>query len=252
MEIAQNGQPECHLSLIVPMYNESGRILNSLMNIMEYVEKLPWLTELILVNDGSKDDTAEKVSALIEGRSYARLIGYPENRGKGFAVREGMLASIGKYAVYLDADLSTPIEFVGDIVAALDRGVQVAAGSRHVHGAKVVKHQPWGRFIPGLIYRLFVRAVITRRFKDTQCGMKGFARETIQPLFSRLTVYRFSFDVELLFLSIKLGFRIEEIPVRWFNDPHSTLSLSSDAPRMFLDLLRIRWNYMSGKYNLPM
>jgi glycosyltransferase involved in cell wall biosynthesis len=245
-------KPEYALTLIVPMYNESRRIAASLEHILEYIERRTDAVELLLVDDGSEDDTVPRVRALIERRPYARLILLRGNRGKGATVREGALAARGARIVYMDADLSVPLNHIADLERALDSGLDVVAGSRHTAGGAVLKRQPFKRELAGAVFRFLVRIIVSRRFRDTQCGFKGFTRKAARELFSRMTIERFSFDVELLFMALKMGYRVGEAPVSWYNNPDSTLTLTHDAPGMVKDLFRIRWNFFVGKYNIPL
>jgi len=250
MDSDQREEKRYALSIVIPMYNESRRIAASLARVFEYIESRPDALELVLVDDGSADGGAETAERMTAGRAYARLIRLERNRGKGAAVRAGALAARGARIVYMDADLSVPLEHVAALERALDGGLDVAVGSRHLPGGAVLKHQPLHRRVAGAVFRLLVRVLVTGRFSDTQCGFKAFTREAARELFPRVTIERFCFDVELLFLAQKLGLRVGEAPVRWFNEPDSTLTLRRDAPLMLADLFRIRWNYWKGRYDI--
>lgn len=225
------------LSFIIPAYNEAERIGTSLEKGLAYFEGQPYEWEIIVVDDGSRDRTAEVVE------SYAdrgiRLLRQPRNMGKGAAVRRGMLESSGKQRIFSDADFSTPVEETERALEHL-KEYDVAIGSRAIDRSYVKVHQPWYREMMGNIFNLFVQTLAVSGIKDTQCGFKGFRGEVADEVFRRTKIDGFSFDVEALYIARKCGYSIKEFPVQWFNDERSTLNPVTDAIRMFQELLKIR------------
>jgi dolichyl-phosphate beta-glucosyltransferase len=231
-----------YLSVVVPAYNEEGRLPSSLDRIVEHLARKGWPSEIIVVDDGSADSTSEVAAAHL-GRFPHKLLKNEVNRGKGFSVRRGMLASAGEIALFTDADLSTPIEDVELLLQAHEAGADVAIASRAADGAIVVLHQPWLRERLGKVFNLFIRTLVLGGIKDTQCGFKSFRRETVEPIFSRLTIERWAFDVEILFLAKRLGYHVAEVPVHWVNSPCTKVSAATDGLRMAFDALRIRFRH---------
>ncbi len=202
-------------------------------------------SEVIVVDDGSTDRTAEKVREA--GRGTVQLLVNERNRGKGYSVRRGMLAAQGTLRLMTDADLSTPIEEVTRLVAAVARGAQVAIGSRATAGAQVLVHQAWYRENMGRFFNGLVRVLAVGGIRDTQCGFKLFAGDAAEQVFGRARLDGFSFDVEALFLARRLGYTVAEIPVTWRNDSASRVTWAKGA-LAFADLLRIRANAALGRY----
>ena len=225
------------LSLIIPASNEGARIERSLEQARAYLALQSYTWELLVVNDGSRDDTSEIVRRH-EGQGI-RLVEQPRNMGKGAAVRRGMLEAKGRFRIFSDADFSTPITETARVLAGL-ANFDVVIGSRAVDSSYIKKHQPWYRETMGRIFNLFVRLVAVRGIHDTQCGFKGFRAAAAEAIFSRTKIDGFSFDVEALYIARTLGFSISEIPVEWYNDERSTLNPVSDSVKMFRELLRVR------------
>jgi dolichyl-phosphate beta-glucosyltransferase len=236
------------LSVVVPAYNEVGRVEGTLSRIFEHLETLGGSFEVILVDDGSVDATAERALQVRPGESRFHLLRLGENRGKGAAVRAGVLAARGQRILFSDADLSTPIEDLARLEAALDQGADVAIGSRAIAGAEVVVRQPWYRQTMGKIFNLFVQTLVLPGVRDSQCGFKLFHAEAARKSFSLGRLPGFSFDVEVLYIARRLGYCIAEVPVRWYNSPASRVHPIFDSARMLRDLLRIRWNTLRGAY----
>jgi len=233
------------VSFVVPAYNEEPRLGASLARLIEFAASQPYKVEIIVVDDGSADRTAEIVrkAERASGNVSLRLLQHERNRGKGAAVRSGALAAGGDVVLYLDADLATPPEEAAKLLQALAAGADVAAGSRVQPGGFDMRaSQPAWRRIGG---RLFARA--RRRFllsdvEDTQCGFKAFRREAAQAIFPRQRLDGWAFDAELLFLARKLGFSVRQVPVEWRHVEGSQLKLGPvSALREVGDLLRIRW-----------
>ncbi|MEA2645114.1 MAG: hypothetical protein QOE92_197 [Chloroflexota bacterium] len=231
-------QPD--LSVVVPAYNERNRLPPSLRAIDAYLRERGLPGELIVVDDGSSDGTAAMVEEMVEEGLALRLIRHPENRGKGAAVRTGMLAATGRLVLFTDADLSTPIADVERLAAALDSGADVAIGSRAVDRRLVQVHQPLARELMGRVFNLFVQAIVLPGLKDTQCGFKAFRGEVAHELFEPLISQGFEFDPEVLYRARRRGMSIVEIAVHWRNNPDTRVSPVRDSMRMFASLFRIR------------
>jgi glycosyltransferase involved in cell wall biosynthesis len=236
---------EPFLSIVVPAYNEARRIRSTLERLCDFKESEPYSIELMVVDDGSTDQTVETVSQF----PAVRLVGNDRNHGKGFTVRHGVLEARGEFVLFTDADLSTPIEEVDKLLAALQSsGADAALGSRALNRELIGIHQPLFRDMAGRFFNLLVRVFTGLRFCDTQCGFKLFRRTSTRRAFEMLQVEGFGFDPELLFLIERQGGRALEVPVRWDDDPASKVRFFRDSARMFLDLMAIRWRAFTGKY----
>ena len=235
------------ISLVIPAYNEEKRLGATLDRILAYGREKGHDQEILVVDDGSTDNTAALVEAYAD--RGIRLLKNPGNRGKGYSVRHGMLEATRDLVLFSDADLSTPIEEMEGLAAPVLAGeADGAIGSRAVTGSNVEVSQPLYRVAMGKIFNKFVRAIAVGGFADTQCGFKLFTRDAARAVFSRQTFEGFSFDVEVIFIARNLGLRIAEVPVRWVNSPETKVSACMDSLRMFLDLFKVRWNHLRGKY----
>jgi dolichyl-phosphate beta-glucosyltransferase len=233
-------------SIIIPAYNEGARIDASLEKILAWVGKNGWNAELIVVNDGSSDDTRARVERYRD--PSIQLLENPGNRGKGYSVRHGMLHAAGEVLLFSDADLSSPIEEADKLFRAIAAGADVAIGSRWLDSNLQTERQPLHRQLLGRIFNLMLRVVLGLKFKDTQCGFKAFTRQAAQAIFRVQKIERWGFDPELLYLARQFGFKVTEVPVSWAHRPGTRISPLSDGLRMFLETLKIRWNALSGKY----
>ncbi len=236
------------LSVIIPAYNEAKRLPNTLKAVDEYLRRQSYEYEILVVNDGSKDNTAEIAASAAAFIKNLRFIDERENHGKGYAVRKGMLEAKGDYRLFMDADNATSIDQIEKMWPEFEKGLEVVIGSRDIRGAELPVPQSWLRMRLGDIFNIIVQ--ITSGLWgmwDTQCGFKGFTRKAAEELFSRATIERWAFDVEILVLARKLRFGIREIPVRWVNDPDSKVKLSGMI-RMLLEVLKIRLNLLKGIY----
>jgi dolichyl-phosphate beta-glucosyltransferase len=223
----------------------------TLNRVLSYVAERGWDAEIIIVNDGSRDDTAEIVRGFVARNPTMRLLENPGNRGKGYSVRHGMLQARGELLLFSDADLSSPIEEAASLFQALAAGADVAIGSRWLRAELQTERQPLYRQLFGRIFNLILRVVLGLNFKDTQCGFKAFNRRAAEAIFPRQRVERWGFDPELLFLAQSQGLKVVEIPVRWAHDEKSKISPLRDGLRMFLDAVKVRWNAITGKYRRP-
>ena len=236
------------LTVVIPVYNESVLLPRSFERIRAFLrETADVAADVVFVNDGSPDDSQAVLERLIAetGESARmRIVGYPTNRGKGYAVRQGVLAAEGELILMSDADLSTPLEEWRKLAAALDAGADVACGSRAVDGADVGKPPPVYRRILSKLFNLLVHLAGVRGIRDTQCGFKLFRRESGHALFSALKIRRFAFDVELIAVARMRGLRVVEVPVHWDYSGHSTVRVFSSGSRMLWDLFVLvlrRW-----------
>jgi dolichyl-phosphate beta-glucosyltransferase len=240
---------DCAYSIIIPAYNESARIRATLDRVLAYAAGRGWNAEIIVVNDGSRDDSAEVVREYAAVKSRLRMLENPGNRGKGYSVRNGMLHARGEVLLFTDADLSSPIEEAEKLFGAIAGGADVAIGSRWLRSDLQSQRQPLYRQLFGRIFNLMLRITLGLTFKDTQCGFKAFTRTAGQRIFPLQTIERWGFDPELLYLAKKFGFKIAEVPVAWAHREGTRISPLRDGIRMFGEMLKIRWNALTGKYS---
>ena len=238
-------------SFVVPAYNESERLTVSLPKILDYVRKQQLQSEIIVVNDGSRDNTADVVRRFMLLHPDVRLVENPGNRGKGYSVRNGMLHAQGDIVMFTDADLSSPIYEAEKLFAALEQGADVAIGSRWLRAELQTERQPWHRQLYGRLFNLALRLTLGLKYRDTQCGFKAFTRTAAQIIFTRQRIERWGFDPELLFLANKFKLRTAEVAVEWAHDHRSKISPLRDGIRMGLEMLAVRWNDIKGLYKVP-
>ena len=237
------------LSVVVPAFNEAQRIAPSLERVLAYLDGQRIDGEVLVVDDGSSDDTAAIAARVLRGRP-GRVVRDAENRGKGHAVRRGVLEARGRWVLMTDADLSSPIEEHGKpALAAREQDLDIVIGSRGLTGSVIEVRQHRVREVMGRTFNLCVRTITGLPFRDTQCGFKLLDRRRTRPLFERMIVDRFAFDAELLFLAMRFGLRVDEVPVVWRNDDRSTVSVLRDPMNMLWDLVRVRWRFRRGLYN---
>jgi glycosyltransferase involved in cell wall biosynthesis len=238
-------------SIVLPAYNEGERLAASLEKILAYAARRGWTAEIIVVNDGSSDNTCEIVRNLASSYPMLRLLENPGNRGKGYSVRNGMLHATGDILLFSDADLSSPIEETEKLFAAIGAGADVAIGSRWIDAKLQIRRQPLHRRLLGRIFNLALRVILGLEWKDTQCGFKAFRRPAAEAIFPLQRIERWGFDPELLYLAKRLDLKISEVPVSWSHREGTRISPFRDGVRMFWELLRIRWNAMRGRYAPP-
>ena len=236
-------------SIVIPAYNESARIPATLRSVVECVRANQWPAEVIVVNDGSIDSTAQVVRDFSLQAPEVRLLENPGNRGKGYSVRAGILRAHGEIVMFTDADLSAPMEEAERLFAAIANGADIAIGSRWVESGRQTARQPLYRQFFGRCFNLVCRMVMNLPFADTQCGFKAFTRTAAQTVFQLQTIERWGFDPEILFIAIKRGFRIVEVPVSWAHDERSRISYLRDGIQMLKELAIVRWNALTGVYS---
>ena len=237
-----------HLTVVIPAFEEAARLGPTLEQVRGYLHDQPFESEVVVVVDGGRDGTLALVQAAMADWPGLRVLVNDANRGKGYTVRRGMLAARGRYLLFSDADLSTPIAEVGRLIAALEAGSDIAIGSRAVAGSDVRVRQAWWRQSMGRVFNRVVRLVAVPGIRDTQCGFKCFRRDAARRVFARQRMTRFSFDVELLWIARRLGYRVVEVPVIWVNDPLSRVHPVFDSFRMLTDLARLRYHDLRGAY----
>jgi dolichyl-phosphate beta-glucosyltransferase len=242
---------DLNYSIIIPAYNENERLAVSLPKVQDYVDASGLQAEIIVVNDGSTDDTAEVVRRFSRLHPDVRLLENPGNRGKGYSVRNGMLNATGDVMLFTDADLSSPIREASKLFEAIAQGADVAIGSRWLQAELQTERQPWFRQLYGRLFNLALRIVLGLKYRDTQCGFKAFTRDAAHTIFSRQHIERWGFDPELLFLADKFRLRTVEVPVEWAHDHRSKISPLRDGMKMGVEMLMVRWNDMRGVYQQP-
>jgi glycosyltransferase involved in cell wall biosynthesis len=242
------------ISIIIPAYNEAVRIGATLESVAAYLSRCPWPSEIIVVDDGSTDETvalAEKAGGHHQGQGMSiQVIRNPGNKGKGYSVRNGVLHARAEIVMFTDADLSAPITELPKLVEPIQTGqCDIVIGSRAVDRSLIgIRQSPFREFA-GRIYNLLMRVITGLNLKDTQCGFKAYRRQAVLPVFEVQRIAGFSFDVEILYLAKKRRLSIMEVPVVWNHAEGSRVRMMTDSMKMFLDLLRIRWNGLLGRYH---
>lgn len=237
-----------HYSIIIPAYNEAARLGKTLDRVLAYIAAQHWDAEVIVVNDGSRDRTAEMVREYANNNSCLRLMENPGNRGKGYSVRNGMMNATGELLLFTDADLSSPIEEAPKLLNAIRSGADIAIGSRWLRPETQTQRQSLLRQFYGRLFNFVLRVLLGLKFKDTQCGFKAFTRDAAQKIFPPQQIERWGFDPELLFLARKAGLNVVEVPVAWAHVAGTRISALKDGIHMFAEAVKIRWNWLTGKY----
>ena len=236
-----------YLSIIIPAYNEEARIEATLRSVDLYLSDRQYEYEIIVVNDGSKDKTADVVEGLMKDIPRLRLINNKNNHGKGWVVRKGMLSARGLFRLFMDADGSTSIENLEALFPYSKEGYEVVASSRRIAGAEVEVEQNWLRNILGSVFRIFVRMVVPTGVVDSQNGFKLFTARAAEEIFRRQRTFSWAFDVEVLAIARLLTFKIKEVPIHWVNDGRSHVTLGGMV-NMLLEVFQIRLQLWTGTY----
>lgn len=240
--------PQPRLSIVIPLYNETKRLPKSAPTLIQFFAGQPYTYEFVFVDDGSSDNTADLARDLFGMVPNTRVIESKPNRGKGHAVKVGMLAARGEMRLFCDADLSTPLDEIDKFWPFLEKGYKVVIGSRKMKGAHIDRHQPWWRENLGKVFTWLTNHIATKDISDITCGFKIFAADATEKIFSRSVIDDWSFDAEVLFIAQRLGYRIKEVPVSWHDTPGTKVRLIKDAARSLQGLMRIRMNSIRGKY----
>lgn len=236
-------------SIVIPAYNESRRIPATLEAVISCIRAKGWAAEVVVVDDGSDDGTADVVRAFALRAPGVRLLQNSGNCGKGYSVRHGILQALGEVVMFTDADLSAPIEEAQGLFDAIAAGADIAIGSRWLERQRQTIRQPRYRRFFGRCFNAVTRLVMRLPFADTQCGFKAFTRAAAQTVFQLQTIEGWGFDAEILFIALKRGYAIKEVPVSWAHDERTQISYLRDGLRMLRDLAQVRWNALSGRYN---
>jgi dolichyl-phosphate beta-glucosyltransferase len=236
-------------SIVIPAYNEAARIGHALESVTGCIRQRNWFAEVVVVDDGSRDETPRIVRDFAAHAPEVRMLQNPGNRGKGYSVRNGLLHAFGEIVMFTDADLSAPIEEAEDLFTAIRGGADIAIGSRWLQRTRQTIRQPFYRQFFGRCFNAVTRMVMRLPFADTQCGFKAFTRAAAQTVFQLQTIDRWGFDPEILFIALKRGYRVVEIPVSWAHDERSRISYLKDGIRMLQDIVIVRWNAMLGRYD---
>ncbi len=251
----QNQTP--YLTVVIPAYNEAIRLPTTLQQVVSYLETRSFTAEVLVVDDGSSDNTVALAENIAGEHPIVRII-KNDHRGKGYTVRTGMLAGRGKFILFSDADLAVPIAETAKLLSHLENGYDVVIGSREGQGAERID-EPWRRHFMGRVFNSLIHLIALRGFQDTQCGFKAFSRPVAQNLFNRVQLYGENatvlteaavtgFDVEILFLAVKFGYRVKEVPVKWIYGEETKVNPLKDSWRNLKDVIAVRWNDITGKY----
>lgn len=242
-----NSSSNVHLSVIIPAYNEETRLPATLKSTINFLKEKPYQWEILVVDDGSKDNTANLVRAMSITQPNVKLLQYGTNRGKGYAVRYGMTRGVGEYRLFMDADNSTTIDHFDKFFPYFTHGYDAVIGSRDVAGAKIAVHQAWWKEKLGDLGNLWIQFWAVPGIKDTQAGFKVFTARATNDVFPKLTIDRWGFDVEALAVARHLGYKISEQPIKWVNDPNSKVSPSAYL-EVLKEVVQVRLNMWKGVY----
>lgn len=237
-------------SIVIPAFNEERRLAGTLDQVIAFVRQQRWAAEILVVNDGSTDGTADLARKYARANSSLKVVENPGNRGKGFAVRNGMLHACGDILLFTDADLSAPITEATKLISALEAGADIAIGSRWLDPSLQTQRQSVLRQVLGRVYNVLMRGILGMDFRDTQCGFKAFKREAARKVFPVQQIEGWGFDPEVLYLARRAGLKIAEVPVRWGHDIGTRIHPFRDGYQMLLDMLSIRWSAVRGVYPL--
>jgi len=238
----------CDISIVIPAYHEEGRLGRTLDQILDFIRQQTWDAEVIVVDGASQDSTADIVRGYAKNSGIVRLLEMPQNRGKGYCVRHGVMNARGKIILFTDADLSSPMEEAPKLLERLEAGADIAIGSRWMRSELQTTRQSLARQGLGRAFNLLLRMVLGLNFRDTQCGFKAFRQNAARAVFSRQKIERWGFDPEILFLALRAGFKVVEVPVLWGHDARTRINPVADGLRMVAETFCIRWYSLSGKY----
>jgi dolichyl-phosphate beta-glucosyltransferase len=236
-----------YLSIVIPAYNEEKRIKNTLLEVNRFLTTQDYPYEIIVADDGSKDGTVELVNNLKEKVKNLRVIDNKKNHGKGYVVRQGIMEAKGKYRLFMDADNATSVDQVKNLLPFFQEGYDVVIGNRDLKESEIKKHQSRFKEILGDIGNILIQILAVPGIKDTQCGFKCFSAKFVEEVFPKLKVDRWGFDIEILALARKFGYKIKTVPVVWINDEESKVSMSGYINTL-KELFQIKWNLIIGKY----
>jgi len=237
------------VSIVIPCFNEERRLPATIEAIHGFFHRRGTQFELIIVDDGSVDDTSKLVNDVTQTLTGITLIRHEKNTGKGFAVKAGVLRSLGSAVLICDADLSTPIDEIDRLLPLLDEGCDIVIGSRRMRDSNIVMKQPWYRQVMGKIYNMLVNSVLALGFRDTQCGFKLFKGDVARSLFAKSRINGFSFDAEILFMAKRQGLKVREMPVSWSDSRGSKISVLTDPLKMMGEVFKVRINWLIGVYD---
>ena len=235
------------LSVVIPAYNEEHRIEKTLFAVSEFLKKQSFEYEILVINDGSKDGTSSVVQKLANSTPNLKLVDNKDNHGKGWVTKQGMLLATGDVRLFMDADDSTKVDEVAKFLPFFDQGFDIVIGSRRIQGSVIAVHQPWIRDLQGSLFRLIVHTLVPLSVTDSQCGFKAFSSKASQAIFPKQSIYRWAFDVEVLAIARKFGFKLKEVPITWVDDSDSHVKLSGKI-HMLLEVIQVRLNLWGGKY----
>lgn len=236
------------ITIVIPAYNEAARLGRTLDRILDFIQQEAWGAEIIVVDDGSSDGTADIAQTYARENPCVFLLSNPGNRGKGYSVRNGILHANGEFILFTDADLSSPIEEAPKLFRALEDGSDIAIGSRWAQPELQTQRQSLTRQILGRAFNGFLRLFLGLRLNDTQCGFKALRQPAAKAIFPLQRIEGWGFDPEILYLAEKSGFTIAEVPVVWAHDDRTHIHPLADGAKMIADMIRIRWYDLSGKY----
>ena len=238
-----------YLSVVIPSYNESGILAKNIEKISSYLSSKDYVFEIIVVDDGSTDDTKDLINNMSRAYSNIKLIVNIQNMGKGFSVKSGVLAAQGEYILFSDADLSTSIEQLEKLLPFFGQGFDLVVGSRSMKDSVIILKQLWLRQNMGRVFNLLARLLCLTNINDTQCGFKCFNRDVALKIFKWQRLDGFCFDVEVLSIAKRRGYKVKEVPIVWINRADSRVKITRDSLKMFFDLFKIRFNILMGLYN---
>ncbi len=239
-----------YLSLVIPAYNEEAYLRRSFKTVKEYLDDLRKDYEIVLVDDGSTDSTASIIKDIVRANPQSRSLASPKNRGKGNAVKRGILNAAGKYVIFTDADLAVPVRFIGTCLKKLEAGAPVVVASRHLPESSFKVRESFLRRLLGEIFRRFSRLSLGLRVSDVTCGLKGLERKAARDIFSRSKIDRWGYDAEIIFLAQKLGHKIEECPVDWHHSFDSKVKVGPASAKTLVEIFQIYYYYFANHYHL--